>query len=229
MPPLPTIHLLAAILALIVAPIAMATRKGADAHRRWGMVFVWALVVVALSGITISILDLEWHHAMVAVFSFHLAGSGLRSLRHKRLHEGQKPRSGDVVLQATVAVVYGAAFIWGLINWFLGHRDADSFVFILFGGAGLLVAGYNMHRFYKRSHDKREWLYGHMAGMVGAYILTLCAFSASELTFIKPLWLRFSWPLLLGLPALVQWMKYYKTRFSRGRRSRDLFELRIPK
>jgi len=226
---LPTLHLTAAIIALVVAPVAMAVRKGGDHHRRWGRVFLWALVVLALSGITISILDLEWHHAMVAVFSFHLAGSGLRSLRHKRLHEGQKPRGMDVSLQASVAVIYGAAFLWGLINWFLGHRDGGTLLFILFGAAGLLVAGYNMHRFYKRSHDKREWLYGHMAGMGGAYILTLCAFSASEFDFIRPVWLRFTWPLILGLPALVQWMKHYKARFSRGRRSRDLFVLRIPK
>lgn len=85
----------------------------------------------------------------------------------------------------------------------------------------------NMQRFYKRSHEKHEWLFAHMTGFLGGYIATVSAFSAVNMEFIKPVWLQWLWPTILGAPLIALWSSYYRKKFTRGRRARDVVEVRI--
>ena len=95
------LHIAAGFTALVIAPVAMVARKGGDAHRRWGKVFFYAMAVVTVTAIVIGVIRPNIFLAMVAVFSFHMIASGYRALFHKRLHEGQKPATLDLVLQGT--------------------------------------------------------------------------------------------------------------------------------
>ncbi|HEU4369715.1 MAG TPA: hypothetical protein VFV05_15955 [Methylomirabilota bacterium] len=45
------VHALAGMFALVVAPIAMVTVKGAPAHRPWGAVYYWAMATVAATAV----------------------------------------------------------------------------------------------------------------------------------------------------------------------------------
>ena len=51
-------HLLPAIIALIAGLLALKYRKGSDSHIQWGMIFVWAMIVTAASGILLDIIRL---------------------------------------------------------------------------------------------------------------------------------------------------------------------------
>lgn len=221
------LHATSGFVALVVAPFAMIARKSSSNHRRWGKVFFWAMVVVVVTAITLSVLRLNWLMAMVAIFSFHMIASGYRSLYHKKLHEGQKPRAMDIVLQGSAGVINAGLLLWGAINLIFGHRDGMSIVFLAFGFVGLLLVFGNLHRFYKRSHDKQEWLYGHMTGFLGGYIATVSAFSAVNMSFIQPIWLQWLWPTLVGSPLIAYWIRHYKARFTRGRRAKEIFDLRL--
>ncbi|HMC97262.1 MAG TPA: hypothetical protein VKG92_06405, partial [Flavobacteriales bacterium] len=165
--------------------------------------------------------------AMVALFSFHMIASGYRALYLKRLHEGQRPERLDYVIQGSAAVINGGLFLWGAINLLMGQRNSGTIIFFTFGTIGLLMVFLNIQRFYKRSHDKREWLYAHMSGFLGGYIATVSAFSAVNLPMIKPLWLQWLWPTIFGAPLIAIWTRYYRGKFSKGRRTRDLFDVRI--
>jgi uncharacterized membrane protein len=221
------LHAASGFVALVMAPLAMLSRKGADAHRRWGRVFFWSMAVVAVTAVVLGVLRSNWVMAMVAVFSFHLIASGYRSLYHKRLHEGQGPQPLDLVLQGSAAVVNGGLFLWGAMNLIFGHRNPMHVVFLVFGLVSVAVVLANLHRFQRRSADKHAWLYGHMSGFLGGYIATVSAFSAVNLDMIRPVWLQWLWPTLLGTPLIVLWTRYYKRRFAKGRRARDLFIVRL--
>ena len=47
------LHILNGIVALICAPIALATAKGGRAHRRWGKIYFWAMAVVAVTALAL--------------------------------------------------------------------------------------------------------------------------------------------------------------------------------
>ncbi|MBL7952495.1 MAG: hypothetical protein JNM62_12345 [Flavobacteriales bacterium] len=220
-------HIAAGFTALVVAPIAMVVRKGGDAHRLWGKIFFYCMAVVAVTAIILGIARPNIFLTMVAVFSFHMIASGYRALYHKRLHEGQKPAALDIVLQATAGVINGGLFIWGFTNMVLGNRGGPSIIFLVFGLIGILMVWRNIQRFYKHSHDKHEWLFAHMTGFLGGYIATVSAFSAVNMEFIKPVWLQWLWPTLLGAPLIALWVAYYRKKFARGKRARDVVETRI--
>lgn len=227
MSPLLILHALAGFLALVVAPLAMVARKGGDWHRRWGKAFFYSMAVVAATAIAMGVLTNNWLMAMVAVFSMQMVASGYRALYLKRLHEGQRPGMPDKVIMGAAILVNGGLFMWGLIHLLLGHKQSGPMIFLVFGCIGLLFVWRDYQRFYKTSHDKREWLYAHMAGFLGGYIATVSAFSAVNLGMIKPMWLQWLWPTVLGAPLIFVWTAYYRKKFTAGRRSRDLFDIRI--
>lgn len=221
------LHAGSGFLALVVAPLAMVVRKGGDWHRRWGKAFFYSMAVVAVTAIILGVWRSNMLMALVAVFSFHLIATGYRSLHLKKLHEGQKPQGVDIVLHGTAGVINAALFLWGAIHLLLGHKGGMYIVFTAFGIIGLLVVFRGLHRFYKRAHEKQEWLYGHMIGFLAGYIATVSAFSAVNMDFIKPVWLQWLWPTVLGTPLIFVWVGYYQRKFGKGRRAKELLDIRI--
>ncbi len=118
-------------------------------------------------------------------------------------------------------------FLWGAVNLSLGAKGSAPIIFTAFGTIGLLFVWRDVQRFYRTNHDKREWLYAHMTGFLGGYIATVSAFSAVNLDMIRPLWLQWLWPTLIGAPLIAFWVRHYRVRFAEGRKSRDLFDIRI--
>ncbi|HRP00451.1 MAG TPA: hypothetical protein PLN54_13530 [Flavobacteriales bacterium] len=222
-----SIHAVSGVIALLVAPLAMLVAKGGDAHRLWGRTFFYAMAVVATTAILAGILRPNTLMALVAVFSFHMIASGYRALYLKKLHQGQRPNGVDIFLMGTAGIVNAGLFLWGLSHVLMGDRAAGPIIFLVFGTIGLSFVWRDFQRFHQRTHDKREWLYAHMSGFMGGYIGTVSAFSAVNLEMIQPVWLRWLWPTVLGVPLIVGWIRYYRKRFAGGRRTRDLFQVRI--
>lgn len=214
---------------MVVAPLAMVVRKGGSWHRRWGKVYFFSMIAVCLTAVALSIVHYErslWL-GLVGIFSFHMVASGYRSLYLKKLHEGLKPAAIDIWLHGVAGIVNGGLLIWGLAHMMMGQKDAKSLLFIVFGAIGSSMVYRGLHRFYKRKHDKREWFYGHISGMLGGYIATLSAFSAVNLDMIRPGWLKWLWPTLVGVPLIILWTGHYRRRFAKGARVRDMAEVRI--
>lgn len=222
-------HITAGGVSLFVAPLAMLVKKGGDWHRRWGRIFFWGMAVVCVTAI---VMGINHYHtsvwlALVAVFSFHMVASGYRSLYLKKLHQGQKPARVDLVLHGVAGLMNGGLLIWGLAHLLLGRKSYDVLLFIVFGLIGTFMVVSNLLRFYRRKNDKREWLYGHMTGFLGGYIATVSAFSAVNLNMIRPVWLQWLWPTLIGAPLIAWWVRSYKKRFANGERMRNLADIRI--
>lgn len=208
------LHILAGMLAFFVAPGALLTRKGACWHRRWGKIYFWSMAVVALTALPMAIYRANPFLLMVAIFSFYLAFSGYRILYHKKPLAGAGPVRLD-----WLAAGLGLLGSVGLICWGLVKLQTASFgiVAIVLGILGVIVSSRDMLRFAYPPTDKRTWLYGHMGNMLGAYIATVSAFSAVNLTFLPPV-LRWLWPSLIGVPGLIAWIAIYKHKFAVGSR-----------
>lgn len=222
------LHAVLGTIALGVAPLAMVVRKGGDWHRRWGKVFFYSMIGVSATAIFLAIAHpRNFWLALVAVFSFHMVASGYRSLYLKKLHQGLKPAATDLWLHGLAGVVNGGLLIWGLSHLLMGQKDTKAILFSVFGLLGTAMVFMNFQRFYKRKHDKRAWFFAHISGMLGGYIATVSAFSAVNLTMIKPVWLQWLWPTLIGAPLIALWSAYYRKRFGKGMRVRDIAEVRI--
>lgn len=225
------LHAMAGTVALVIAPLAMMVQKGGDWHRRWGKIYFAAMIVVALSAVFLAVVHPKsFWLALVAVFSFHMVASGYRSLYLKKLHEGLRPRGVDLWLHGIAGLMNGGLLIWGISHLVMGVRDTQTLLFLVFGaiGSGMVFANFN--RFYKRKHDKREWLFGHMSGFLGGYIATWSAFSAVNFGRwfpMMPSWLVWLWPTIVGVPIIFLWTAHYRKRFANGERVRNIAEVRI--
>ena len=71
------IHIAAGASSFLLAPVALATAKGGKQHKRWGMVYLWSMGVVAATALPMAFFLPVRFLALVAVFSFYFAFSGL--------------------------------------------------------------------------------------------------------------------------------------------------------
>jgi uncharacterized membrane protein len=202
------IHIFSGVVALFVAPGAMLTRKGGLWHRRWGKVYFWAMALVALTAIVLSLLRPGLFLALVAVFSFYLAFTGYRVLYRKN------PRQAASLMDwsGTVLMLLGGA---GLVGYGVYLLRASGFgtVAIVFGSIGLLLACADVRAFLRPPADKRAWWFTHMNRMMAAYIATVTAFSAVNFFFLPTL-VRWLWPTLFGLVGISVWSRHYRKKFA---------------
>src|ERR1700735_2992732 len=92
-----TIHIAAGATAFLMAPVALATAKGGKTHRRWGMVYLWSMGVVAATAVPMAFFFPVRFLALVAVFSFYFAFSAYRVLRLKELARGGSASPIDLI------------------------------------------------------------------------------------------------------------------------------------
>jgi hypothetical protein len=89
------VHIAAGAGSFLFAPIALATAKGGKQHRRWGMVYLWCMGIVAGTALPMAIYRPVLFLALVAVFSFYFAFSGYRVLKLKDLPRGGSAKPID--------------------------------------------------------------------------------------------------------------------------------------
>jgi len=207
------LHIAGGAGAFLIAPIPLATAKGGKTHRRWGMVYLWSMGVVAATALPMAFYRPVLFLALVAVFSFYLAFSGYRVLKLKELARGGSPRAIDWIA-AGVTVIDGAALLW------LGMFHATAIqvipiVGVAFGVIGMLSGLKSIVMFVKRPVEKMFWWYSHLGSFMGSYIAAWSAFSV--LTLIQLFgnrWYVWLWPTIVGTPAIAAVTIYYKRKFA---------------
>lgn len=222
------VHWIAGGVALVVAPLAMAVRKGGRWHRRWGRTFVFAMLVVCITAVLVALPKGNALMALVAVFSFHLTAAGWRALYLKRLHKGQRPAAIDWVLHGTAGAFNFCLLLWGVGGIVLRHtKDPRHIIFAVFGTVGTVLVLRYARQFFKRRHDRHEWLYDHMSGMMAGYIATVSAFSAVNLSTLLPVVVAWLWPTLLGTPVIILLVRHYRQRYGHHRNPQDDFKVKL--
>lgn len=200
-------HVAAGTLALLAGIAALVTDKGGQRHRQAGKAFLVSMGVVVGTVFLLLAFDpssIRIVLTLVGVFSGYLAFSGYRVLSRKRrpaaAHRVDWAAAGSVVLACI-----GLA-VWGL-TWIL---SGDSFgtVMLVFGGIGVAFGTLEMRVF--RGDGTGEWIVSHLQRMIAAFIATVSAVSAVNLTPVLGIaaWL---WPTVLGTPVIYYLSKEYGT------------------
>lgn len=195
------LHILAGFIGFFVAPVALAVRKGGEAHRRWGKVFFWAMLVAGSTAIVMASIKGLTFLLLTGIFSLYLAQFGYRSLYHRQLAKGQARPS----LYDWLSVLLGMMIFAATLGYGLWHRPFNL-AMLIFGTIGFLTTLRQLRGFIRPgAWPQGQWLRNHISGFMGAYIASVSAFSATSLKFISfPL--NFLWPLLVLIPLLL-WMQ----------------------
>jgi hypothetical protein len=210
--PLLWIHVLAGMLALVVAPGAGLTVKGGRAHRRWGKVYFWLMAVVAATAIVLGLWRPATFLVLVAVFSFYAAFTGYRVLGRKRPDRGERPTWLDwsaalLTLGVSLALV-GLGLAPPSPKW--APRPT---VAVVLGTVGVVLAARDLGRFRRPPGDPRAWWFHHMTGMLTSYVAAVTAFSVVNFAFL-PTTVRWLWPTFVGTVAIAAWVRYHRVRFA---------------
>jgi uncharacterized membrane protein len=129
-------HIIAGILALVFGYVALYATKGATLHRRSGMLFVYAMVTMSLSG---AVMDAwkSWSitvNVVAGLMTFYFVTTGLLTVRPR----AQESLWIDRAALAFVLTVSVLAFVAGLDMMRRGRPEAaPSFIF---GIVGVLAA-----------------------------------------------------------------------------------------
>jgi hypothetical protein len=208
-----SVHVTAGATSFLLAPVALATAKGGKAHRRWGMVYLWAMGIVAGTALPMALYRPVLFLALVAVFSFYAAWSGYRATKLKDLARGGSARPIDWA--AGVFTFCSSAALAGLAVLRPAAVQHMGIVAILFGIIGMRLAAGELWTFVHKPKEKMFWWYSHLGHMIGSYIAAWTAFSVVTLPRIfGPSLVLWLWPTIVGVPAIILTTGYYKRKFA---------------
>jgi hypothetical protein len=207
------VHITAGASSFLLAPVALATAKGGKQHKRWGMVYLWSMGVVAATALPMALYRPVLFLALVAVFSFYLAFSGYRVLRLKELARGGSAAPIDWI--AAVICFAASACLAGFGAFRPVWVQHMGIVAIVFGFIGMRASVAEMWKFIRKPTEKMFWWYTHLGNMIGSYIAAWTAFSVVTLPLVfgNHIWL-WLWPTAVGVPAIALTTAYYKRKFA---------------
>ncbi len=207
------VHITAGFASFLLAPVALATAKGGKAHKLWGMVYLWAMGVVAATALPMSLYRPVLFLALVAVFSFYAAFSGYRVTKLKALAKGGSAQAIDWI--AGGITFFSSAALAGLGAFKSAAVQNMGIVAVVFGILGMRLAVVQVVSFVRRPKEKMFWWYSHLGNMIGSYIAAWTAFSVVTLPiYFGNNLLFWLWPTALGVPAIVLTTIYYKRKFA---------------
>jgi len=199
------LHIAAGVVALAAGFVAVVTTKGGQYHRRAGRVYVAAMGVVVTTVLPLFAFEPRQFSLqfllLVAVFSGYLAFSGYRVLARKRPGDAATPVDWTAACGVVLACL-GLAAMGGSL---LLERNSFGAVLVVFGSIGGYFGIADIRQF--RRGDP-EWVIDHLTRMVGAYIATVTAVVAVNVTRL-PAAVAWLLPTAVGVPLIVYWQHKY--------------------
>jgi uncharacterized membrane protein len=219
------LHIIAGFTALLVFWIPIITKKGGKTHVRVGWIYVWAMIVVAVSALymgtwrivadpnrTVESVSFAWFLIFISILSSATAWYGIRVLKFKK-RSGVHRQPVDLLFSSLLLLsgigmsVYGSSLHSSLLTWF-------PWIGIMVGGTQLLY-------WLRKPDHPMHWWFEHLGGMLGCCIATITAFTvfgAPRLLGLSQVSL-FIWfgPTLLMLPVIIGMSVYYRRKFGRNR------------
>lgn len=217
------IHIASGFTALTVGIVPMVAQKGGKLHRQSGTVFFWAMFGVFVTATASWIQEPQRPFfqflLLVGFFSFHMALTGVRTLRLKKTAD--KPSRLDWVVAGIAMVAGTASILFGSWQLVTALKSASSLPFFsilyLVFGAFFLRNGQMDWRVYsgRVEIEKMHWFYHHITRMVGAYIAAFTAFCVVNGDKIPlPSLLVWTLPGALGGFFIARTIKYYKRKMA---------------
>jgi uncharacterized membrane protein len=204
------LHIIVGAIALVTGGVAIASEKGKSVHLISGRIYVLAMTMVFVTGIAVASYKFNRFLFLIAFLSYYSVFCGVRILRLKKLHKGQRPKWFDW-FAGIVNTIANLVFV-GLGIYYLsknGPFSGGALLSLGFGIGGLLISYVNLHPFIIKPKKAYHWYLSHIGNMMGGYIATLTAFLSTVVTrydVMNP-FLAFALPSLIGVPMLIFWQR----------------------
>jgi uncharacterized membrane protein len=202
------IHILGGLTGLISGGVALFTRKGGRLHRRSGLVFVYGMLALALSGAAMAILQGQIVNVMAGGLTFYLVSTGLLTV-HRPAKNASWISAGALALGLAVAA--GGIGLGLMAAGFPeGSADADlGGIGFVFGGVALLGALGDARVLLARRQPETQRIARHVWRMSFALFIAAGSFFLGQADVIpEPLRIRplLAMPVLLVLGLMVYWL-----------------------
>lgn len=201
------LHIAAGFTALVIGLVAMFSPKGQNLHNKSGLIYFWAMVVVAITSTIISLRSnpINLFLLVTGIFSFYLIFTGYRSTIVKNKAPQLVDKLVTTIMLGTTLVMVGLA----THDWFNGSGRL-TIILGLFGTVGGVLAIADVLVYRNGLSHPKEWLLRHLGRMLGAYIATFTAFAVTNLTsWVAPI-LLWTLPGIFGSVAIQLTMLYYR-------------------
>lgn len=214
------IHVATGCIALLVGLIPMFSQKGNRLHKRAGSVFVYCMIIVAITALLLCALQpfrmMRLFLTGIAVFSFYLTMTGWRATKQKTTG----PATADRGLTYATLAVSAAMIGYGIYLLALNGASFFPIVFTFFGVLTGVFAQKDARQF-GRPVEKMGWFFQHLTRMGGAYIATFTAALVTNMGRIlpenAPEWLAtVGWitPSIVGGMLIARTVRYYLVKFN---------------
>ena len=193
------LHIAAGTTSLLAGLVALLTRKGGRAHRRAGVSFFIAMLVIAGTALGLAVLRPNPLLFCLAVLSCYLAVWGRVALARKKLPpHTPAPRSHYIP---------SVAFALFAVYFAFAAARSGSLVFLLFAALAVSLIVGHLRRLRAGGTYRVHWLLDHQSGFVTAYIASVTAFLVVNVPSLLPqTWwaalLVWFGPTLVGVPLL---------------------------
>lgn len=192
-------HIVAGFSALAVGTSILIVKKGNELHRKMGLLFFYAMVIVGVTAVIMS----TYRHSLflfcIGIFSLFQIHFGRQSIQNKSL----KPSWFDHVV-TVIGISNGIVMV-----------TQGNVVLLVFGIIQLqlcfTVVWTAIKLVQKKEIHPKAWLRQHIGMMMGSYIATFTAFMVVNLNDVQPQWIVWLGPTALLVPL----MQYWTWRFAR--------------
>jgi uncharacterized membrane protein len=211
------IHITAGLIAIAVGFVALFALKGAKLHRKTGMIFVYAMVILGLTGAVIAALKPDLGTALGGILAFYLVVTGLITFRRDAVGIRWIDR-GAAILAWSLGLTYvtfGLQAMYSITGKKYGYPPGIYFFF----GAVTLLAAIGDARMLVWGIQGPRRLARHLWRMCFAmFIATGSFFLGQAKVFPKPLRIvpLLSLPVLIVIVAMLYWI--WRVRFRKNTR-----------
>lgn len=185
-------HVIAGGIALLSGVGAIVFRNKVNIHKKFGIVYFWAMTFIFFSAIYLSVLKSNIFLFCVAFFSYYQCLVAFRSLKLKKIHIGEKPRLVDWLVEIFFGIVH-VGFIAFACWQLMLQNYSYGIVSFIFGVIGIRGNLSTIKRLRGNIVYKNYWLQAHAGGMIGSYIGAITAFTVNNNRWIH-------------IPELVAWL-----------------------
>lgn len=201
------VHIAAGFTALVIGLLAMIAPKGQNLHNKSGLIYFWAMVLVALTSTIISLRSspINLFLLVTGIFSFYLVFTGYRSTIIKN-------RAAPFIDKFVTAIMLCTALVMlslGAYDYLNGNGRL-MLILGIFGSIGGVLAIADILVYRNGLKHPKEWLLRHLGRMLGAYIATFTAFAVTNLTaWMAPI-LLWTLPPIIGGISIFFVTAYYR-------------------
>jgi len=133
------IHILAGVIGLVSGAIALSTRKGAKLHRMGGIVFVYAMMIVAITGTVMGLLLSEMAAALPGALTFYLVLTSFLTVRRPVVLKFPWIDLGATLLGLIVGIASVRFGLEALASASGGTEGGLAITYFMFGVVALLA------------------------------------------------------------------------------------------